>query len=273
MAGLVDYGSSDEEDSGREDAVPNSTNTVEANAILNENSNEQTGSSVNQENPTRNTNDCHKSTAPPMSVPAGPIIGPTMPADAMALSDLLEEENGSFTPQSPYSADRALIRDLTLPSIPNYSIPPSPPGSPVASTNAKFKHFLELKKQGIHFNEKLAKSAALKNPSLMQKLMDFADIDEVAEYGTTLPKELWNPAGFPEEAFKEKLAKSQKDMQEKAKGLRISLDFVPGSENSSRGGITKLRPSTSERVMASLDKGRSSSPHIQGVKRKTRFEN
>ena len=31
-------------------------------------------------------------------------------------------------------------------------------------TNARFKHFLELKKQRIHFNEKLARSSALKNP-------------------------------------------------------------------------------------------------------------
>ena len=202
-----------------------------------------------------------------------------MPTDAIPLIDL-PQENGPVAPQSPYSANRALIRDLTLPSIPNYDIPPSPPGSPIASTNAKFKHFLELKKQGVHFNEKLSRSAALKNPSLMQKLMDFANIDEVAEYATTLPKELWDPAGFPEAGYKEKLAKSQKDIlkmreEEKAKGQRTSLDFVPAtaSGESSRNGTPRLgQKSTSERVMAGLEKGRSNSPHVQGLKRKSRFE-
>ena len=213
------------------------------------------------------------------ALPAGPVQGPAMPSEDMPDSEL-PEENGEALSQSPYSANRALIRDLTLPSVPNYNIPPSPPGSPVASTNAKFKHFLDLKRQGVHFNEKLAKSAALKNPSLMEKLMDFSDIDEVAQYDTTLPKELWNPSGFPESAYKEGLAKSQKSIikkreDEKAKGTRPSVEFVPAtaSGESSRNGTPKVgQKSAAERIMAGLDKGRSGSPQVQGVKRKSRFE-
>ncbi len=190
-----------------------------------------------------------------------------------------------MTPQSPYSANRALLRDLTLPTLPNYEIPPSPPGSPLESTNSKFKHFLELKKQGIHFNEKLAKSAALKNPSLMQKLMDFSNIDEPGQYATTLPEYLWDPSSFPGHAYKEELAKSQQKIlkkrgDEKAKGQRESLDFVPAtssSELSSRNGtpLNGARPgqkSAAERVMAGLDRGRSGSPQVQGTKRKSRFD-
>jgi len=129
---------------------------------------------------------------------------------------LEEDQETGAAPQSPYSANRALLRDLTLPTLPNYDIPSSPPGSPVGSTNAKFKHFLELKKQGIHFNEKLAKSSALKNPSLMQKLMDFSDIDEAGQYVTTLPRDLSNPDAFPAHAYKEELAKkSTKNTEEK----------------------------------------------------------
>jgi hypothetical protein len=151
------------------------------------------------------------------------------------------------------------------------------------STNSKFKHFLELKKQGIHFNEKLAKSSALKNPSLMQKLMDFADIDEVGQYATTLPKDLWNPNGFPEYAYKEELAHSQQKIRkkkedDKAKGQRESIDFVPAAgESLSRSGTPGTggragQKSAAERVMAGLDRGRSSSPQVQGTKRKTRFD-
>jgi hypothetical protein len=154
------------------------------------------------------------------------------------------------------------------------------------STNLKFKHFLELKKQGVHFNEKLAKSSALKNPSLMQKLMDFSDIDEAGQYATTLPKVLWNPDAFPEYAYKEELAKSQqrilkKKEDEKARGQRESVDFVPANasgESLSRsatpggtGGRTGQK-SAAERILAGLDRGRSSSPQVQGTKRKTRFE-
>jgi len=176
------------------------------------------------------------------------------------------------------------LRDLTLPTIPNYDIPPSPPGSPTESTSARFKHFLELKKQGIHFNEKLAKSSALKNPSLMQKLMDFSDIDEAGQYSTTLPKDLWDPHGFPEYAYKEEIAKSQQNIlkrkeDEKLRGQRESVDFVPSStagESLSRSGTPGVgrsgQKSAAERVMAGLERGRSSSPQVQGTKRKTRFD-
>lgn len=236
--------------------------------------------------PTESPRTVELSSNPKPNAPlVGPQLGPAEPTENQELEDAMNEERDG-KPQSPYSANRALLRDLTLPTFANYDIPPSPPGSPVASTNAKFKHFLELKKQGIHFNEKLAKSAALKNPSLMQKLMDFADIDEVEQYETTLPKDLWNPAEFPEYAYKEELAKSQQKIlkekeEKKARGQREALDFVPAtvSGDASRsgtpntGGINgKGQQSTVERVMAGLDKGRPNSSQPQGVKRKTRFE-
>lgn len=210
----------------------------------------------------------------------GPALGP--PAD----DDLeVQDEDPSVAPQSPYSANRALLRDLTLPTLPNYDIPPSPPGSPKESTNAKFKHFLELKKQGVHFNQKLAKSAALKNPSLMQKLLDFSGIDEVGQYETTLDKDLWDPNGFPEDAYKEELLKSQQKItkrkeDEKARGQRESVEFVPATttaESLGHGGTSAVngragQKSAAERVMAGLDRGRSNSPQVQGTKRKTRFD-
>jgi len=197
----------------------------------------------------------------------------------------LPEDDQDLPPQSPYSANRALLRDLTLPTAPNYDIPPSPPGSPNESTNARFKHFLDLKKQGVHFNEKLANSSTLKNPGLMQKLMDFSGIDGAGQYATTLPKDLWDPNAFPENAYKEELAKSQQKIlkrkeDEKLRGQRESVDFVPANasgESLSRSGTPGAggrsgQKSAAERVMAGLDRGRSSSPQVQGVKRKTRFD-
>lgn len=221
--------------------------------------------------------------------PDAPLVGPQLgPAVGTMFSEAEDDmhEGHYAEPQSPYTSNRALLRDLTLPTFPNYDIPRSPPGSPIASTNAKFKHFLELKKQGTHFNEKLGKSAALKNPSLMQKLMDFADIDETDQYETTLTKDLWDPAGFPEHAYKEKLDKSAKSVEKelsekKARSQRDTVDFVPAtiSSDASRTGTSttssnngKGQQSAAERIMAGLDRGRSSSPHTQGVKRKPRFE-
>lgn len=165
---------------------------------------------------------------------------------------------------------------MTLPPIPNLDIPPSPPGSPRPEMDNKFAHFLELKKQGIHFNDKLARSSALKNPVLLQKLMDFAGLEEPDQYASTLPKEVWDPAGFPTWAYKEELVKSQQEMQkkmeeEKARMQRDSIEFVSAtsSAQSSRGGTPAssgvargLRVSAAERVMAGLDRERTRSPLV-----------
>lgn len=175
-------------------------------------------------------------------------------------------------PSSPYSRSRAAIRALTLPSNPNLDIPPSPPGSPPPGTDAKFTHFLDLKRQGIHFNAKLASSAALKNPSLLPKLMQSAGVTEDAQFATTLSTELWDPAGFPQYAFKEELAKSQQAVgkrleTERSKGQRENVDFVlaAGTGQPNSGGIPPsrgLKGSAAERVMAGLnrDKDVSRSP-------------
>ncbi|KAI9755134.1 MAG: hypothetical protein M4579_004400 [Chaenotheca gracillima] len=208
----------------------------------------------------------------------GPMVGPSIPQpyDNGANGD-------SSQPQSPYSSTRALVRDLTLPPIPNLDIPLSPPGSPSPKTSSKFANFLELKKKGVHFNGKLANSSSLKNPSLLQKLTSFAGIDEKGQYASTLPKDLWDPEAFPEWAYKEGLAKSQKELlkqkeEERAKVQRDAVDFVPAtaSNESSRGGTPGqsgggkgLGRSAAERVMAGLGREKARSPMVSdGQKRR-----
>ncbi|GAT21742.1 proteasome component Pre4 [Aspergillus luchuensis] len=171
-----------------------------------------------------------------------PVLGPT--------------HEGSQNPQEQpaehsqvFSADRTLIHDLTLPPIPNLDIPPSPPGSPNPAANAKFAHFLTLKKQGMHFNEKLAGSTSLKNPSLLKKMMDHAGIDEQAQYHTSLPPEIWNISDLPSWGYKEELLKAQREIQNRAEekksaGQRDAINFVPAtpSEFSRAGPIPSSRP-------------------------------
>ncbi|CAI0654853.1 unnamed protein product, partial [Colletotrichum noveboracense] len=122
------------------------------------------------------------------SVPLGPAL-PSMGAQ-LPQGSLSQAADGA---DSPYTASRALLRDLTLPPVPNFDIPPSPPGSPPPALTAKFTQFIELKKKGVHFNAKLAQSSALRNPSLTDKLMDFVDIDGRGGYATTLAHDIWDP--------------------------------------------------------------------------------
>ncbi|KAE8376847.1 nucleophile aminohydrolase [Aspergillus bertholletiae] len=155
-------------------------------------------------------------------VPSCPIVGPSHKE--------AQPEPHSSEP-SRLSTSHTLIHDLTLPPIPNLDIPLSPPGSPDANTNAKFAHFLSLKKQGVHFNEKLAFSTSLKNPSLLKKLMEHAGIDGQIQYFTSLPPELWDMSGLPSWGFKEELLKSQKEFHRKTEeqssiGQRDTIDFV-----------------------------------------------
>lgn len=193
------------------------------------------------------------------------IIGPLRPHEGS--SDLgfppLEEAPveeapaASLPPGSPYSANRALLRDLTLPTVPNMDIPPSPPGSPPPGTNKRFEQFLELKKKGVHFNSKIAQSTALKNPSLMDKLMRFVKVDQKDQYRTTLGADQWDPSAFPKSAYKEQLRQSQTEVaQAKARSKGGAVDFVAASGTSSQA----TTPSGGQVSTASTGK------------RKTRFE-
>ncbi|KAI2818065.1 hypothetical protein CBS63078_10387 [Aspergillus niger] len=170
-----------------------------------------------------------------------PVLGPT--------------HEGSQDPQQQpaensqvFLADRALIHDLTLPPLPNLDIPPSPPGSPNPAANAKIAHFLTLKKQGMHFNEKLAGSTSLKNPSLLKKMMDHAGIDDQAQYHTSLPPEVWSINDLPSWGYKEELLKAQREIQigaeeRKSAGQRDAINFVAAtpSESSRTGPISSSR--------------------------------
>ncbi|RKF58339.1 hypothetical protein OnM2_068004 [Erysiphe neolycopersici] len=157
-----------------------------------------------------------------------PMQGPQYPGTG---TEYALPEDSDFDTLSPYSKNRVILRNLTMSKQPNFEIPPSPEGYPNNSTEAKFNQFLELKKKGVHFNRKLANSTALKNPSLMQNLMDFAEIDSAGQYLTTLPKSLWDPSIFPNHVFTDELDKSQQRIlaekeNSKAMGQRESVDFV-----------------------------------------------
>ncbi|KAJ5084338.1 hypothetical protein NUU61_008917 [Penicillium alfredii] len=170
-------------------------------------------------------------------LPNGPVLGPA----SIERVQPLEAEQSANGRSSPFAASRTLIQDLTLPPVPNLDIPLSPPGSPDPAANAKFEHFLSLKKQGVHFNSKLASSSSLKNPSLLMKMMDHAGIGERSQYDTSLPADVWDTSTLPLWGFKEELLKTQQDLRrqmedKKASGQRDTIEFVSGSPAASRLG-------------------------------------
>lgn len=125
-----------------------------------------------------------------------------------------------------------------MPLLPILDIPPSPTGSPPPEMEEKFERFLQLKKQGVHFNEKLAGSSALKNPTLFQKLLASAGLSESDQYATTLPESLWDPSAFPNHAYKEELASSQQRIskrkeEERLRTQRPKVDFIPAASPAS----------------------------------------
>ncbi|EGE08962.1 hypothetical protein TEQG_07956 [Trichophyton equinum CBS 127.97] len=182
-----------------------------------------------------------------------PIVGPLPPAD---YTPQLPEETTQSDKQTSFISISALRRDMTLPPFPNLDIPPSPPGSPNPEMNKKFEHFLSLKKQGVHFNEKLASSSSLKNPNLLQSLMKHAGLDERAQYGTSLPAEIWDVTTLPSWAYKDELSKSQQSIRrklEEKKTDRDAIEFVSGSGNGTPAS-GRLKSSAAERVMAGLSR-------------------
>ncbi|KAI5287645.1 hypothetical protein KEM54_005847 [Ascosphaera aggregata] len=182
-----------------------------------------------------------------------PVVGPSRPTQTSSQSGEEGYETGSLASreETPSTDSRTLVRDLTLPPIPNLDIPPSPPGSPDAAMNQRFAHFLHLKKGGAHFNEKIAQSSSLKNPGLFEKLMHHANIDRQAQYSATLPEELWAPLSLPPWGHKGELFKKQQQRRQTLEAAaqsqqRSSIAFVAESgrpsEQSNASDIITLGP-------------------------------
>ncbi|QKX62622.1 uncharacterized protein TRUGW13939_09783 [Talaromyces rugulosus] len=217
MLGLVSYESSDEDE----------INTTEP-EITHKTASEDKDHSRAKHDANVEDNAEPQVTAMPDVAPGpvnGPMLGPSQPQEALVSTEAQPKTDDS----SLYTTSEALIQDLTLPPIPNLEIPPSPPGSPDPTATSKVSHFLSLKKQGVHFNEKLSASSSLKNPMLFTKLRDHNDINDHNQYATVLPHDIWNPDSLPDWAYKEELWKMQQAVRQKIEQSsknRQSIDFV-----------------------------------------------
>lgn len=168
----------------------------------------------------------HKSPPGPKPGPVdGPSQGPSIPLE------LDQDDTIDAPPGSPYTSNRLAVQNLTLPTVPNWDIPPSPPGSPPQKATKKFTQFLELKKKGQHFNSRLETSSVLRDPNHLQKLSRFAGLTESDQYLSSLPDELGVPAVWPSWAYGDELNAVQKKM--KANTARGAPKFVPAKPGAS----------------------------------------
>ncbi|XP_014556791.1 hypothetical protein COCVIDRAFT_99001 [Bipolaris victoriae FI3] len=189
---------------------------------------------------------------PPLEKPSasqGSVSGPSQ-GPAATPPPIDNDLPDDAAPGSPFTTTRALIQNLTLPTVPNFDIPPSPPGSPPQKATKKFAQFLELKKKNQHFNHRLESSSVLRDPGHSQKLLDFAGITEEESYASTLSSDVAIPTSFPPWAYFEELKASQKQLakakeQEKSKAPRKALDFVSATKSgtSSEAGTPSMSTS------------------------------
>lgn len=136
-----------------------------------------------------------------------------------------------------------------MPTVPDFNIPSSPPPPPtnseeaatLAATTKKFERFLELKRQGVHFNQRLQDTASLRNPSLLPKLMEFAGVTAEESYANTLTGDMALPTKWPEECYVENLVKVNEQRERKRVKEREKIDFVPPTKSagSSKAGTPR----------------------------------
>ncbi|TLS24126.1 hypothetical protein PpBr36_08821 [Pyricularia pennisetigena] len=268
MAALVGYASSDEDEEIQDEHPITAPGDKPTPSTGNKNTQESNSDTKTPQAEDASAPVLGPQLPPPDALQDAPVLGPSLPTNGQDLTamdvDVTPEPSvPPSQPASPYSANRALLRDLTLPPVPNLDVPPSPPGSPPRSLpalTAKFETFLELKrKKGTHFNARLAQSAAMRNPALMDKLMGFVGLEDpmtaaaaakaggaaatvatgggnsmADQYITILPPGLWDPTAFPQWAFRDGLREAQEKVQkqreaERASGRREAVEFVPAS--------------------------------------------
>ncbi|CAG8559034.1 2435_t:CDS:2 [Paraglomus occultum] len=102
---------------------------------------------------------------------------------------------------------KKLLRPKPIEGAENWGIPAEPDTECDAELQNKIAQYRQLKDKGILFNDNLLKNKAFRNPHIYEKLVEFVELDET---GSNFDKSVFDPYGFPPEAYAEKLAETQK---------------------------------------------------------------
>ncbi|GAB1741843.1 hypothetical protein NU219Hw_g7249t1 [Hortaea werneckii] len=248
MSGLVGYGSSDEEEDELQPEKPAKMARLDDDAGL-QATNDAMGAQTAvapqdqvQEPSTAPYAPVQEPPSQPDEPPLGPAPGPAAPPPPAAAAAAAEDEThltahdadpapadpddpNASPPTSPYTATRLHLRTLTMPTVPNFTIPDSPPPPPrnseeaatLSSRTKKLERFLALKQKDIHFHHRLLHSSSLRNPAFLPNLMEFAGIGPEDVYASTLSEEAGGvPVKWRAECYVENLVEESRRWEKKA---------------------------------------------------------
>ncbi|RKP04993.1 HCNGP-like protein-domain-containing protein [Thamnocephalis sphaerospora] len=175
------------------------------------------------------------STLTPVVCEALPSAVVAVPSEAPASATVDTSQHG-VTDKVPLEA--TVLGQVTREScVPDYAWPPPLPDAddwclpPVVTElcddafQASGWHRL-MEEQQVYFNDRLLGSQAFRNPHLYAKLVEFLDLDET---GSNLPQTVFDPHGWPPEAFAEEIVKEQRRRAEEralAHHARTQIQFV-----------------------------------------------
>jgi hypothetical protein len=71
------------------------------------------------------------------------------------------------------------------------------------SNNLRSENFRQLRDRGVYFNDRLGGNRGFRNPKLLEKLRGYTGIED--EYGSHLPLSTFDPHGFQEDQYYDKL--------------------------------------------------------------------
>ncbi|EGG00613.1 uncharacterized protein MELLADRAFT_67653 [Melampsora larici-populina 98AG31] len=96
---------------------------------------------------------------------------------------------------------------------------------------SKLEKFKSLRDQGIYFNDNLVKNKSYRNPHIYTKLVQFVDVEET---GSNFSPDIWDPLGFPTEAYADALREKQQKAADakqlsKSQAKRTEIEFEAGS--------------------------------------------
>jgi len=157
---------------------------------------------------------------------------PSLTTESNASPTSSSAHGSSGGPPSPRRATETPRSDAYL--------PPEPPGVCDPRIQAKIKKFHDMKAAGTSINDNLRNSKAFKNPDILEKLVCYCNIIEIA---SNYPTQLFDPFSYREEDFYDSIAAEQRRIEEKREAERMGrthIDFTPAQ--SSRAAVSIAVP-------------------------------
>ncbi len=108
-------------------------------------------------------------------------------------------------------------------------LPPEPTAKCSKSLQNKIIALLQKRaSSGVDLNSSLQSRKDIRNPSILEKLVQFCDLKE---FGTNYPEHIYNPNEFTEESMYDKLYQQQKESTAKKEKAKLNaIKFIKGTK-------------------------------------------